>query len=83
MPLKSRLTIKGQVTVPIAIRRKLGLRQGDTVEFAEKGNEAVLRRSQDSRNPFDHYKGKFKGLGGDLRAIKRWMAELRDDEDRR
>ncbi len=32
-------------------------------------------------NSFARYKGGFKGLGGDLNAIKRGVADLRDDED--
>ncbi len=83
MALQSKITSKGQVTVPVEIRRKLGLRQGDRVEFCEKGGDAVIRRAPDAANPFERYKGAFKGLGGDLQAINRWIAELRNDEDDR
>ncbi|HVC83580.1 MAG TPA: AbrB/MazE/SpoVT family DNA-binding domain-containing protein [Chloroflexota bacterium] len=38
------LTRKGQVTVPAAIRRDLGLRQGDKLTFALEGDEVRLRR---------------------------------------
>jgi antitoxin PrlF len=31
--IKSLVTRKGQVTVPIEFRRRLGIREGDTVEF--------------------------------------------------
>jgi len=81
MAQQSKITSKGQVTVPVEIRRKLGLRQGDRVEFSEKGGDAVIRRAPDAENPFERYKGAFKGLGGDLQAINRWIAELRNDND--
>lgn len=41
---RSTVTIKGQVTVPIAVRRKLGLAPGSRVEFAENAvGETILR----------------------------------------
>jgi len=79
MPLQSTLTSKGQVTVPVEIRRKLGLRQGDRVEFAEKDEDTVIRRAPDLKNPFEAYKGALNGLKGNRRAIRRWVADLRDD----
>jgi antitoxin PrlF len=81
MAPQTKITSKGQVTVPVEIRRKLGLRQGDRVEFSEKRGDTVIRRAPDAENPFDRYKGAFKELGGDLQAINRWIAELRNDED--
>ena len=38
----ARLSIKGQVTIPIGIRKRLGLREGDKVVFMEKGDNIVL-----------------------------------------
>ena len=41
----ARVSMKGQVTIPIEIRRKLGLREGDKVIFAEQGDSIVLFNS--------------------------------------
>ena len=38
----ARLSVKGQVTIPVEIRRKLGLKDGDKVVFMEKSGEIVL-----------------------------------------
>ena len=38
----STLTSKGQVTVPIDIRRKLGLRPGQKVEFVERDGQVQI-----------------------------------------
>lgn len=38
----ARLSSKGQITIPIDIRRKLGLREGDKVIFAEQSGNIVL-----------------------------------------
>jgi AbrB family looped-hinge helix DNA binding protein len=40
-----RLTDKGQVTIPIAVRNQLGLRPGDEVEFVVDGDEVKITRS--------------------------------------
>ncbi|MBR5508946.1 MAG: AbrB/MazE/SpoVT family DNA-binding domain-containing protein, partial [Lachnospiraceae bacterium] len=33
----AKVTSKGQITIPIEIRRKLGLKEGDKVLFIEEG----------------------------------------------
>ena len=38
----ARLSSKGQITIPIDIRRKLGLREGDKVIFVEQGGNIVI-----------------------------------------
>jgi AbrB family looped-hinge helix DNA binding protein len=43
-----RLTSKGQVTIPIAIRKKLGLKPHDQVVFEERDeNTIVIRKAAD------------------------------------
>jgi AbrB family looped-hinge helix DNA binding protein len=39
-----RVSTKGQVTIPLAIRERLGLHPGTEVEFELDGNAARLRR---------------------------------------
>lgn len=39
----STITQKGQVTIPAAIRKKLGLRRGDRVSFVQDGNRVVVK----------------------------------------
>jgi AbrB family looped-hinge helix DNA binding protein len=42
----ARVSSKGQITIPIEIRKKLGLKEGDKVLFAEEnGNIFVLNAS--------------------------------------
>jgi antitoxin PrlF len=38
----SRIQKKGQVTIPIEIREKLGLKEGDLVAFFETGNGILI-----------------------------------------
>ncbi|MDD4570154.1 MAG: AbrB/MazE/SpoVT family DNA-binding domain-containing protein [Tepidanaerobacteraceae bacterium] len=41
----ARISTKGQVTIPIAIRKLLGLKEGDKVVFVEKDGNVVLLNS--------------------------------------
>lgn len=41
-----RITSKGQVTIPLAIRRKTGLLPATEVEFHLRGNTVILRRAR-------------------------------------
>jgi AbrB family looped-hinge helix DNA binding protein len=42
----STLTSKGQITIPRAIRERLGMKQGDRLEFAFEGDRVVLHRAE-------------------------------------
>lgn len=42
---KSTLSVKGQVTIPQAVREKLGLRPGQVIEFEAKDGLLVGRKS--------------------------------------
>ena len=65
MDAAARMTSKGQVTVPKAVREALGLKVGDEVVFRVDGNRAVLARTPD-----------FLSLAGSIRvpAAKRNVA---------
>ncbi|MBU1205316.1 MAG: type II toxin-antitoxin system PrlF family antitoxin [Proteobacteria bacterium] len=61
----SHLTQKGQVTIPLPIRKKLNLKTGDDVLFIIKNGEVVLEKRTPGKEAFqkfvgflDHLKGK-------------------------
>lgn len=41
----SKITSKGQITVPVEIRKKLNLRTGDKVVFIEDGDKIIFANS--------------------------------------
>jgi antitoxin PrlF len=43
----AKITSKGQVTVPKAVRDALGIKEGDEVVFRVEGTRAVLARTPD------------------------------------
>lgn len=45
MDVAARITSKGQVTVPKAVREALGIKEGDSVVFRVEGQRAVLART--------------------------------------
>ena len=47
MDAAAKVTSKGQVTVPKAVRDALGIKEGDEVFFRVEGNRAVLARTPD------------------------------------
>jgi antitoxin PrlF len=59
----SRMTAKGQITIPKALRERLGLLPGDEVEFVEvEGGLHVQKRV--AASPFTRYRGYLRHLKG-------------------
>jgi antitoxin PrlF len=49
MELSTKITSKGQVTIPVAVRRKLGVKAGERVTFVfRRPGEAIFRRAASS-----------------------------------
>jgi AbrB family looped-hinge helix DNA binding protein len=42
---RSKLTAQGQISVPVEVRRKLGVGPGSVIEWDQEGGEIVVRRS--------------------------------------
>lgn len=75
----SRLSSKGQVTIPQAVRMRLGLRAGDRVEFVEEGGKTVLQPARAAARSFSEFIGiapYFKSID----EINAWVREMREDD---
>ena len=75
----SRVTSKGQVTVPQEIRLRLGLREGDRLEFLAEDTRTVIRRARVAANPFAKYAGALGTFPAGKKAINAWLRGLRDE----
>jgi antitoxin PrlF len=79
MPPNSTISSKGQITVPLEIRRRLGLKKGDRVEFVVEGDRTIMRPAQSRENPFEKYAGVLPAFRS-KREINDWIGSLRDEE---
>ena len=42
---QSKITAQGQISVPAEVRKKLGLRPGSVLEWAEEGDKIIVRKA--------------------------------------
>ncbi|MPZ15386.1 MAG: AbrB/MazE/SpoVT family DNA-binding domain-containing protein [Chloroflexi bacterium] len=61
--MKTRITSKGQVTVPKHVRQRLGLQPGDEIEFVESDGAFRLEKRVPA-SPFERYRGFLTHLAG-------------------
>lgn len=68
-----RISSKGQITIPLDVRERLGLVPGTQVEFVVRDAEVVLRKGGEGGDPVDRVYGVID-LG---RSVDRILEELR------
>ena len=74
---QAKITTKGQITVPVAVRRALGVRPGDILLF-ERDKDGIRVRPIRTKSPFAKYRGiGNRGIGSGRKAITRWVREMR------
>jgi antitoxin PrlF len=73
--MKAKVAERGQVTIPKALRVRLGIRPGTVLEFSEEKGRLVIKK-KDSADPVDEIYGTL-GCG---RKTEEIMAELRGPE---
>lgn len=81
MKKQAKVTSKGQITVPREIRRRLGVRAGDKLEFEDNGKEVRVKAVR-RESVFEKYRGiGTPGIGRGRKEIQKWLRELRGHED--
>lgn len=75
----SRMSSKGQVTIPQPVRTRMGLRPGDQVDFVEEDGRTVIRRAGPQKNPFQKWIGAFPHFKT-REEINEWVREMREDD---
>lgn len=60
----AKVTSKGQITIPIAIRKLLGIKEGDKILFIEEGEKIILKNA--SANALLKAQKAFEGVAEEL-----------------
>lgn len=74
------VTSKGQITVPLAVRSRLGIREGDRIEFVTQGGRTTIQPVRGEENPFAKFAGALGTFPRGRAEISNWIKELRDDD---
>ena len=80
--LYATVTSKGQVTIPVEVRRRLGVKAGDKLRFEpHNGTFRVVRDA--AENVFEKWRGigSFPGMGKGRDAIVAYFRDLRGHDD--
>jgi AbrB family looped-hinge helix DNA binding protein len=77
--MHSRISSKGQLTVPLEVRERLGLVPGTEVQFIVREGEVVMRKGGRGPHPVDVAYGRLR-LG---RPVDELVDELRGPRPRR
>jgi len=61
----AKITMRGQITIPVRIRKRLGVRDGDKVIFVEENGRVVIENASmiALRNAQDSFVGEAERLG--------------------
>jgi AbrB family looped-hinge helix DNA binding protein len=79
MQKQATITSKGQITVPLEVRKILGVRAGDKLVF-EDDETGVRVRPVRSQSTFSKYRGIGNpGIGPGRKGIARWLREIRGE----
>ena len=80
MARSSTISSKGQITVPLEVRKRLGLKAGDRVEFVVEKDRTTLRPARAPENPFLKYVGALPAFSS-IHEANEWVRALRDEEN--
>jgi AbrB family looped-hinge helix DNA binding protein len=74
---RAKVTSKGQITVPVEVRKSLGVKPGDRLRFEQqKSGFGVVRDTEE--NPFEKWRGiGIPGVGPGREGVMAYMRELR------
>jgi AbrB family looped-hinge helix DNA binding protein len=76
--IEGKITSKGQITLPAAVRRRLGVGAGDRVVF-ELGERDIRVRARQKPSRFAKYRGIGNPGGSGREAVARIVKELRGE----
>ncbi|MBX3283501.1 MAG: AbrB/MazE/SpoVT family DNA-binding domain-containing protein [Acidobacteria bacterium] len=80
MAVQAKITSKGQITVPLKVRRQLGVKPGDSLIFDDLGDAVTVRPAR-RKDPFAKYLGiEKRGRGASRHEIIAELRKMRDEQ---
>jgi AbrB family looped-hinge helix DNA binding protein len=77
---QSKISSKGQITLPVEIRDRLGVKEGESVKFvADKDGRTVVLPVRDEEDVFAQFVG-VAPLPSEYEDSVAWVRDMRDDE---
>jgi antitoxin PrlF len=79
---KSKISSKGQITLPIEIRERLGVKAGGSVKFVvDESGYTVVLPVREEENPFEKWIGAAPPMSDfGYEDSVAWVRDIRDDE---
>ncbi len=78
MEIEAKITSKGQITVPLEVRKELGVKPGDKIRFEKNSDQEITVRPVRKDSPFEKYRGIGNpGIGSGREAVIRYVREMR------
>jgi antitoxin PrlF len=79
MQKRATITSKGQITIPLEVRKMLGVHAGDKLLF-ENDETGIRVRPVRTQSTFSKYRGIGNpGIGPGRKGIARWLREMRGE----
>ncbi len=76
---RAKVTSKGQVTLPSALRKRMGVKAGDTLVFETRGKDVMVSPLR-AGSVFEEYRGiGTAGIGLGKKAVLDWVREVRGE----
>lgn len=72
---------KGQVTLPLAIRKRLGIKAGDKVDFPVKDGTVTVVPAREPGNPFKDWIGLYPAFKS-IEEINNYYSDIRGRDPR-
>ena len=81
----AKITLRGQITIPVGIRKKLGVKDGDKVIFIEENGRIIMENSVmvALKDVQDAFRGEAERLGlKDEQDVVTMIKEIRQEKKR-
>ncbi|HQZ98464.1 MAG TPA: AbrB/MazE/SpoVT family DNA-binding domain-containing protein [Pyrinomonadaceae bacterium] len=78
MDLEAKITSKGQITVPLEVRKELGVKPGDKLRFERNSVHEITVHPVRKQSPFEKFRGIGNpGIDSGRKAVIKYVRDIR------